>query len=174
MGPNIGRVFQSNMAWFKLWNALEASTRIPQSGEVQFCKNKSCMAWMAASIPLPQSCTDAQYLPWWLSKQHSQSCNPGSHQCLWISHLGTCPIKPMHRYHPRGQSRPLGDNGVRQLLTSKVSNSISQFNTTVYDKLKHSRGKTSAVRQQYSLCRENFRGLPTIAYFRVCVQNFQW
>ena len=27
------------------------------------------------------------------------------------------------------------------------------------------------VHQQYSLCRENFRGLPTITYFSVLIMN---
>ena len=34
-------------------------------------------------------------------------------------------------------------------------------------KIKNSRGETFTIRQQYSLCRENFHGLPMITYFRV-------
>ena len=42
--------------------------------------------------------------------------------------------------------------------------------------IKRSRGNTFVVHQQYSSCRENFHGLPTIAYFSVLImkqENFQ-
>ena len=63
-------------------------------------------------------------------------------------------------------------------LTLKVGTikSLPEPNYLMPYTIKHSKGRTFAVHQQCSLCRENFHSLPTTTYFSVLIirqENFQ-
>ena len=60
----------------------------------------------------------------------------------------------------------LAQNFVMKTQLDQRSQIRKSFVPVIPYTIKHSRGKTFTVRQQYSLCRENFRGLPMIVYFR--------